>query len=506
MPATYTLSQHDQLDDIMDEIGHGRFQIIALVGLGCRIFVRGSVFSLTAMLEPYFKCDYNLSYFAASFYLMIFLLFCAISSPLCGWLANIYGKRKTLLLFTWMNVVTAILHVMSSSFPMVVLTLAGFGIFHNAQYLVYPFLLELLCKSGRKHISIVELFYVTGNGSGVIVGYLCLKYLSWQWAVISCILLPLIPVIVTLGHLPESPRYLLANGDEIGAVKSLVQISLTNNPEADKSELIRKYTKALCDPPSDSDDDDYDGEDDEDDDDDDNVDDDVDEGSVASDHAHEISPNRTITQKEQCLQVGANVTISNKDLWLRVIAVCIIHFVLSVSRTFVVYESGQRYTMDSSQQQCYDCLAVVSIYHLISVTVGSSVAIFISYNFIGYIKRRLAMRSLITVLAIAILPFYFRLHDWLLSCFFFLASVLNECLLILMLVYSSEVVPSSVRGFANNLMFGFLLAGALLASFMVTFLLHISHFLTFLCLHIFVLICLVVVYLCVIETKDVSLN
>ena len=88
MPSSYTLLQHDRLDDIMDKIGHGRFHIFAVIGLGCRLFVRGSILRLRTMFEPYFKCKYDLSYFAASFYITSYLLSDAIFAPLNGWFAN----------------------------------------------------------------------------------------------------------------------------------------------------------------------------------------------------------------------------------------------------------------------------------------------------------------------------------------------------------------------------------------------------------------------------------
>ena len=117
--------------------------------------------------------------------------------------------------------------------------------------------------------------------------------------------------------------------------------------------------------------------------------------------------------------------------------------------------------------------------HLMSVVVGSSIAIFISYNLIGRLKRRLAFKGLISVLAIAIIPFYFHLPDWLVSCSFFIVSVINECLMLVRLVYYNEVVPSSVRGFASNLMFGFGGTGAVITASMATYVLHVSYFLTY---------------------------
>ena len=504
MPASYTLSQHDPLDEVMDKIGHGRFHIFAVIGLGCRLFVRGSIFSLRTMFEPYFKCKYDLSYFAASFYITSYLLCAAISAPLNGWLANKYGKRKTLLLCSSMTLVTAILHILSSSFTLLVITMAGCGVFDSAQFLVYPFILEFFCKSGRKHVSSVELFYVLGYASGVIVGYLCLKYLSWQWAIVICVIIPLIPVLISLAYLPESPRYLLANGDRVGAIKSLVQMSLTNNPGSDKRELLQTFTKTFAEPTNKSEDRGcqydviYDGDDYHDD-----VDDNNSQPSKTAEYGS--SNERRRSEKVTLLGVG-NFKMSNKDLRQRVLVVCVMAFMISASRNAFLFASGQSYDEDHPGQQCSQCSSSISFYHLISVTVGSLIAILISYNLVGRLKRRLALRGLITVLAIAIIPFYFDLPDWVVSGSFFIVSVVNECLMLVRLVYCSEVVPSSVRGFASNLMFGFGIAGALTAAFMATYVLHVSHFLTFFGLHIFILICLIVVYRYVIETKDMSLN
>ena len=503
MPASYTLLQHDRLDDIMDKIGHGRFHIFAIIGLGCRLFVRGSIFSLRTMLEPYFKCKYNLSYFEASFYITSYLLCAAISAPLNGWLANKYGKRKTLLLCSSMSAVTAILHIMSSSFTLLVITMGGCGIFDSAQFLVYPLVLEFFGKSGRKHVSSVELFYVVGYASGVFVGYFCLKHLSWHYAMIICVVIPLIPVLISLAYLPESPRYLLANGDTVGAIKSLVRMHITNNPDSDERELNRSFTNALGEPFNENDEGKghhyvVDAGDD-------NKDHD-DKKPQSSNLTQVESSNERKTSEKDSLLSGYYIKISRKDLRQRILAVCVMAFMTSVSRNAFLFASGQKYDKAHSENVCNQCSSSISINHLISVTVGSSIAIFVSYNLVGRLKRRLALRGLVTVLAIAIIPFYFHLSDWLVSGSFFIVSVINECLMLVRLVYCSEVVPSSVRGFASNLMFGCGVAGALTAALMATYVLHVSHFLTFLGLHICILICLIVVYRYVIETKDISLN
>ena len=486
MPSSYKLSQHDQLDDIMDKIEHGRFHMIAVLGLGCRIIARGSIVSLTTMLEPFFKCKYDLSYFVASLYITLHLICSVLTSPLSGWIADKYGKRKTLILYGSMTVVTSILHVMSNSFLMITTTMASYGIFENGQYLVYPYLLEFLNKSQRKQYSLLLIFLLFGWASGLVLGYLCLKYLSWQWAVIFCIILPVIPAIITLGYMPESPRYLLAAGDINGAVESLVRIVTTNMPNADKQELTSKYTKILHEKiPSDVNLDEHE--------------------SYLSSHDDDLPSNEGTTSEKVSLLDSGDMSITRKDLWQRIIALCVLGFMASLSRNFLLFAAGQSYK-DSSKQQCNQCSTFIQLKQLIFVTLGSSLAIVMSYNLIGHVRRRLAMRCLVMLLAILVLPFYFKVSDWLKFSLLFIASILTESFANLVSLYCNEVVPSSVRGRAYSLMSGCWVAGSIFAAFFATYVLHISLLLTFLFIHFCILTCLFVVYRHVIETKDVSLN
>ena len=470
--------KNDRLDDIMEKIGCGMFHVIAVIGLGCRMFARGGIVSLTSMLEPHFKCKYDLSYYVASFYLTFYLISSALSTPITGWLSDAYGKRKTLLLFTCMTATTAILHVMSSSFLMITLTFAAYGLFENGQYLVYPYLLEFFSKSKRKYFSVLLIFYLAGWATSVLAGYFCLKYLSWQFAIIFSVILPVIPTLITLAYMPESPIYLLANDDRNGAVESLIRITKTNISDADKKELVRNYTRIL-------------------------YDDDNDDGSDVDD---DDSSNQETANDEVSLLDHGNSNITNKDLRQRIIVLCIMGFAFSVSRNTLVYAAGQNYIKDSSIGQCSICSTAIYVKHLISVTIGLAIATIITYNLVGYVQRRLAMIVLLTILAILVVPFYFQLSDWLLSAIFFTASVIADCLVNLAHLYCAEVMPSTSRGRASSVMSGFSLIGTLVAVMLATYFLHIIHFYSFLFIHVLILTCLIVTYRYVIETKDMSLS
>ena len=584
MPSTYAFSQSDKLDIIIDEIGFGKFHVIAIIGLGWRIFDRASMFCLITLLEPYFRCKFNLSYIASSLYTSSVLISAALSSPLTGWLADTFGKRKTLLLFFSMSITTALLNVLSSSFLMITLTMACCGLFHNAQYFVYPYLLEFFSKSKRKCVTFIEIFYVAGLVLTGIVTKLCVENLSWQWAVVFCLIFPLIVALITMGNLPESPRYLLAKGEVIATVESLVQVAAMNMSNVDELELGRNYLWELSDNRSfekiDTDNNFVNGSPskrrqsvkniqsasegtiyhdfqnklpeskvsgDEDENEeksmltffkdlptqlDDNALNRPSEGmresnsnetnKICHDKASQIVSNkegvlfqediddssddqREDREKKEFLDDG-NATISMQDITGRILVVCLIRYCSQVYRSTLRYASGQNFMHQSSEIQCNQCTASVSVTHLISFSIGTTFALLLTYALLGHVKRRLAMKVLVTVLFIMILPFYFKIPDWLMTGLYFCGSVPSECFYIVMNLYGSEVVPSSVRGFSVGLMTAAMVSGELTGSILATYFLHVYPRFALIFVHINVTVCLIVVFRYAIETKHMSLN
>ena len=213
-----------KLDNIIDQIGFGYFQLIAMMALGCRLFVRGAFLSLLAMLESYFQCKYQLSNFTASFYLIAILLSVAFASWPSGWIADNYGKRKTIILLSSMSVITALLHVLSQSFTTLVITITAYGVFENAPYFVYPYLIELLPISKRKYMPIMEVFFVLGFLSGALITFASIKYASWQLTIVFSLVIPLLMTIICVWFMPESPIYLYSVKDRTALIQVLLEM------------------------------------------------------------------------------------------------------------------------------------------------------------------------------------------------------------------------------------------------------------------------------------------
>ena len=474
---TFKLTSQDRLDHIIEEIGFGRFHIMVIVGLGLRILVRGGIYSVTTILEPYFQCKFKLSYLAASFYLMSFL----ISFTLCTWptgkMVDAFGKRKTMILLGVMSVVTAILHVLSSSFTMITITISAFALCEGAGFFVYPYLLEVLPKSRRKYIIIIEMFYVVGFIGGVLFCSISLKYATWHWAIVFCLIIPMIGTLIVLVWSPESPRYLIAVNDTSGAVRALAEIAVKNDPSLSKEELTEKYRLMLTTEPN-----------------------------VGEQTEIKVCCQGEEQAETNTLLDNTNFQLTRKEIWQRIFLVSLLRFITEFCRSIVTFGSGQSYGRSREETQCMQCSLTIELKKLISVSFGVAVAAIISYNFVGRLKRKLAFKLLSTSLAVSIIPFYFALPTLLTTGFLFISSVITGAAYMILFVYVSEIVPTSVRGLAVGLASGSSIAGLLVGAQFATYFLHLHLQISLIVTHCFVGAFLIISFFFTVETKDISLN
>jgi len=471
--------QRHKLDHIIDRIGFGNFQVISMLGLGCRIFVRGSILSTTAMLEPHFQCLYKLSPLSASFYLTGYLMSGAVASWPSGYISDIYGKRKAIILLCSMSAFIAFLQTLSQSFTMIVTTMLAFGLFENATFLVYPYLLEVFPISRRNYLTFMEVFFVVGFASGILVNYACLRYASWQIGIVISVILPLLFVIAFACFIPESPSYSLSVGDKKALDDALFQMMDKNDVKFDVEERLSTSMDVESKYNSSS------------------------EGNL-SDDDNEL---RTMLQntKHQSrlnqLEKG-NSSMPLLEIFQRVLVSCVLRFTASIFRNVLVYESGQSFVLNN----CSECYVNVGITNLVSTCIGFSISIIGSYNLVRYFKRRLTFLGLLISLTFLVIPFYFGPSHWITATLIFASSVCADCLLVVLLVYISEIVPTSVRGLNIGLAIGSGYFGELSAAILATWVIHINFALFLNILHGIVVISLVVVYFFAIETKEVSLN
>ena len=473
-----------KLDDIIEQIGIGKFQFMAMLGLGCRIFVRGSLLSSLTMLESYFQCKYQLSHFTASFYLTAYLFSVALFSWPSGWIADNYGKRKTIILLSSMSVIAALLHVFSQSFTMLVITITAYGLFENAPYLVYPYLIELLPISKRKYMPVMEVFFVFGFLSGTLITFASIRYASWQLTIALSVVIPLLMTIVFVWFMPESPIYLYSVKDRGAVLQVLLQMMAKNMPKSDlKQVFLHEKMVFLFEEESDSSEDEL-----------------IEENEVQNllrsntNHLNQISPS------------NRGDSLSSTDVWKRIIVLCIMRYSITLCRNTIVYASGQSYYMLETIEICKRCSIGIEIRNLLSVCFGFSTVIIISYNLVHYVKRRTALLSLLLLLSLIAFPFYYISDHWTITSMIFLSSMFADCLFIILHLYMSEMVPTSVRGVTIGLVTCCGILGEICSVILATYFLYINFITSLSIVHAFVVFCLLITYFFAIETKDTSLH
>ena len=377
-----------------------------------------------------------------------------------------------------MSAFVAFLQTLSRSFAMIVITMLAYGLFENATFLVHPYLLEVLPTTKRKYLTLMEVFNVTGFCSGVLVTNACIRYASWQMAIIISVILPLLVVIAFAWFMPESPRFLFSRRDKRVLSETLLQMMDKNNVKFDKYEALSVDMDSHHSNDSSS------------------------EGDSDEDSAFEQLLEKTTHLSNLNKSVKREASLLSVDTFRKVFVSCLLRFTASVCRNVLVYASGQSYVLNA----CSNCHMNVGITNLISTCLGFSIAIVVAYKFVHYCKRRVTFLTLLSMLSLLVIPFYFGPSRWILATLIFVSSVCAECMLVVLLVYASEVVPISVRGITVGLVTGAGYFGELAGAFLAAWVFHVNLTLSLNLLHTLVIICLTFVYFFAIETKDVSLN
>lgn len=493
-----TLNQ-DPIDTIIDDIGFGRFHIVALLGLGLRSFTRGTAYSLLAILEPYFQCEFGLTLFIASLFVTSYMVVRTVSSGLLGLLADKYGRRNIMILSYIMSAFLALLQTLSNSYACIAIIQASKGLFQNAQFLVYPYLLEIIPKSKRKYLSFLEILFVSGFLFCILISKICLEYLSWQWIVVFSELIPILLCAAAVSFMPQSPRYLLAQGDKDGAAHALARIAVLNKHGGLSYDTVVQEYKQIIDDSVNSNLDDDDARPD-----------DVDEahnGGNTTENKAKIVTNKIDSTLDGSIIENEPPPSMTFENWKRVIMVSVIRLVVQVCRSALTFGSTQVYGKKTAPAAtCGDCAASIQYGNALSVSTGIIVSFALAYNFIGQIPRRLSLQVLISGIFACAVPFYFKLSSLVQYALFFTSTTIADSLFIVMFVYSSEVVPTSIRGTAVGIEAAAGNLGQLIGSIIVFSAMHLEFTVCLIVMHALVGICLLTIFLFAVETKDTSLK
>ena len=228
-------------DEIIDAAGWGWFQIRLFIIVGLSFSCDIMETQLLTFIQGCVKAEWDLSdEIEALLTGMVFLGQIIGMLTLCP-LADLYGRRISILLGWFLIVVFGMVSCLSTDIIMLIITRMFVGVGIGAsQSVAYDLFAETVPTKYRNRIVYISLFTVIGSEYVIGVGAGSLAQLGWRWLAFFCALPVLCLGILGIFYLPESPRWLINRGRVDEAEVILKDIALLNGTEESCGPIVAR--------------------------------------------------------------------------------------------------------------------------------------------------------------------------------------------------------------------------------------------------------------------------
>ena len=225
-------SEEKNLEEVYEELGLGKAQYYTWTALMFVAFSDVSELVILAVLIPYLRCEWNLSLvFEVAIGCSVFFFY-AIGGVLFGSLSDKIGRRQTILIAGFILSVSSFLSAASINKWMFLFTRISVGLCIGANFpTALVFSSEITCAKYKEY-GVFSLLLI-GNISLLVISIEAVLFLNtFGWRVFIIVAnLPILIAIVILAMVPESPRYLVASGQEDEAKNALrIYFDWNNKP------------------------------------------------------------------------------------------------------------------------------------------------------------------------------------------------------------------------------------------------------------------------------------
>ncbi|CAM1314596.1 Uncharacterised protein g6594 [Pycnogonum litorale] len=220
---TYTVS------DGIEALGFGYFHLKLTVILGFIWMGEGIEYTVTSLLGPELKCKWQLTPVQITILTVATHSGMMVGSAFIGKMADLYGRKKTMLLFVGFLTYYGFLSALSNDLISLLIVRFIFGIYLSSVYGVVPLLLEYTPIKYRSCVVFALLIpYSVGGSFELLMSAFVLPTLGWKpWIVLSSL-----PFLIVVGcfifFVPESLRFLSVTGQKSEMLKILNIMSIDN--------------------------------------------------------------------------------------------------------------------------------------------------------------------------------------------------------------------------------------------------------------------------------------
>lgn len=215
-------------DEAISHIGFGKFHIKLVLVLGLVWMVEGMEIFVLSVLAPYLRCQWSLSYVEETLLPVLTSLGMMLSSPVWGWICDVYGRKKGLFMssvwfiyfaflstfspnYTWLLILRFLVGVGIGCLPQVTTILAEYTPAKaRGKILIF---ITVFWSIGFIFASSLSLWLMIDFGFRVLLAALCIPGLLFLWS---------------FWWMPESFRFYAVSGQSKEALKMLRHIAEVN--------------------------------------------------------------------------------------------------------------------------------------------------------------------------------------------------------------------------------------------------------------------------------------
>eukprot|EP00794_Sanderia_malayensis_P016225 gene16225-17861_t len=442
---SYQSVDGDFVHQAIEKIGFGKFQIIVIATLGLRIFAFGTAKIIDSILEPFLLCEMHLSFFKAIWIVTAKAIGQIFGSVIIGRISDLYGRRRTLLVFLILEVVAYSLNAISNGYTMIIITRTIIGILDPAFVMVTSYVMEILPATRRNVFSILKVFGVCGFLYCVGIAMRTLRHLNWRWFVVISNVLPLATCAFLVCFLPESPRFLFKSGQVKETVLVLTKIAEMNKYDAqDFAEFVEAFEL----------------------------------DAKQSEKENTVNFDETDFSEPSCEELEepklSNITI------LKLFAVVAILEIASTFLSNFVNLAAVQFSRNPSKALKYkSCLAGLHLEYLAYISIAILLSTPLTFIMMGKLPRLTTFQIILSVIALNIIPLYWDFKGWQLIVILFCLKLSVPIFVFVSHLYSGEILPTSHRALGLGVGRAVANIGLLISTISVDYLYHLNKYIPF---------------------------
>ena len=245
--AVYTV------DDAVNQIGFGPFQILLTVFCGLLWLAESMEFLLLSVLSPAVKCQWDLSHSEEALITSVVFVGFFIGGFTWGVIFDAIGRKRGLFLVNLVILIFGVLSALKLSpddaripgYPWLLICRFGVGIGAGGSGQSVTYYTEFLPLKGRGIcIVLLEVWWAIGSMIGAVlaIGVMGDGGLGWHW-LLGLAVIPLALVMFMFPLVPESARYYLVKGKSEAAQKVIGRIAWMNCKKMPTGKLVSQEDK-----------------------------------------------------------------------------------------------------------------------------------------------------------------------------------------------------------------------------------------------------------------------